>query len=61
MLPLKIPLLIDVKFFLCCNNKIHSFSYKILIRKPERPRYRWDDNIRLNLREVGCVCVEWAE
>jgi len=34
--------------------------YRILVRKPEgkrplgRPRRRWEDNIKLNLREVGC-------
>jgi hypothetical protein len=34
-------------------------AYKILIRKPEgkrplgRPRCRWEDNIRMDLREIG--------
>jgi hypothetical protein len=34
-------------------------AYKILVRKPEgkRPlgssRYRWDDNIRMELKEIG--------
>jgi hypothetical protein len=34
-------------------------AYKILIRKPEgkrqfiRLRYRWEDNIRIDLREIG--------
>jgi hypothetical protein len=33
-------------------------AYKIFIRKPEgkrplgRPRRRWEDNIRMNLREI---------
>jgi len=33
--------------------------YKILVRKPERkrprgrPRRRWEDNIRMDLREIG--------
>jgi hypothetical protein len=33
--------------------------YKVVVRKPEgkrllrRPRCRWEDNIRLNLREIG--------
>ena len=22
---------------------------------------RWDDNIKMNLQEVGCVCMEWIE
>jgi hypothetical protein len=38
--------------------------YKILIGKPEgkrplrRPRRRWEDNIRMDLQEVGCKCVD---
>jgi len=34
-------------------------AYKILVRKLEgkrplrRPRYRWEDNIRMDLREIG--------
>jgi hypothetical protein len=41
--------------------------YRVLVGKPEgrrpleRPRHRWEDNIRMDLREVGCVCVDWME
>jgi len=34
--------------------------YKLLMGKPEgkrqlgRPRYRWEDNIKMDLQEVGC-------
>jgi hypothetical protein len=34
--------------------------YKVLVGKPkgkrplERPRHRWEDNIKMNLQEVGC-------
>ena len=34
-------------------------AYRVLVGKPEekrpieRPRYRWDDNIKMDLREVG--------
>jgi len=37
--------------------------YRVLVGKPEgrrplgRPRHRWEDNIRMDLREVGCECV----
>jgi len=24
-----------------------------------RPRLRWVDNIRIDLQEVGCRCMEW--
>ena len=39
--------------------------YRVLVRKPEgkrplgRPRRRWVDNIRMDLREVGCGYMDW--
>jgi hypothetical protein len=39
--------------------------YRVLLGKPEgkrplgRPRLRWEDTIRMDLREVGCGCVDW--
>jgi hypothetical protein len=39
--------------------------YKVLVRKPEgkrplgRPRRRWEDWIRIDLREIGLVGVYW--
>jgi hypothetical protein len=39
--------------------------YKVLVGKPEgkrplgRPRHRWEDGIRMNLREIGLVVVDW--
>ena len=39
----------------------------ILVGKPEgrrplgRPRRRWEDNIRMDLREVGCDPGEWID
>jgi hypothetical protein len=42
-------------------------AYRVLVGKPEgrrplgRPRRRWEDNIKTDLREVGCGCVlDWA-
>ena len=41
--------------------------YRVLVENPEgrrplgRPRRRWEDNIRMDLREVGCGCVDWME
>ena len=26
-----------------------------------RPRRRWEDNIRMDIQEVGCGCVDWME
>jgi len=40
---------------------------RVLVGKPERrrplgrPRRRWEDNIRMDLWEVGCGCVDWME
>jgi hypothetical protein len=28
-------------------------------RPLERPRHRWEDNIRMDLQEVGCGCMDW--
>jgi hypothetical protein len=39
--------------------------YRVLMGKPEskrplgRPKRRWEDDIRMDLQEVGCGCVEW--
>ena len=41
--------------------------YRVLVRKPEgkkslgRPRCSWEDNIKMDLQEVGCGCVNWIE
>ena len=41
--------------------------YSVLVGKPEgkrplgRPRRRWKDNIKIDLQEVGCGCMEWIE
>jgi hypothetical protein len=39
--------------------------YKVLVRNPEgkrplgRPRRRWEDGIRMYLREIGLEGVDW--
>jgi hypothetical protein len=41
--------------------------YKVLVGKPEgkrplgRPRRRWEDGIRMNLREIGFGSVDWIQ
>ena len=38
-----------------------------LVGKPEgkrplgRPRHRWEENIKMDIQEVGCGGVEWIE
>jgi hypothetical protein len=40
-------------------------AYRALVGKPEggrplgRPRCRWEDNIKMDLREVGWGSMEW--
>jgi hypothetical protein len=41
--------------------------YRVLMGKPEgkrplgRPRHRWEDGIRMDLREIGWGCVGWIQ
>jgi hypothetical protein len=41
--------------------------YRVLVGKPEgkrplgRTRLRWDDNIKMDLLQVGCECMDWIE
>jgi hypothetical protein len=42
-------------------------AYRILVGKPEekrplgRPRHRWVDNIKRDLREIGWDAVDWID
>ena len=42
-------------------------AYRVLLGNPEikrpleRPRRRWEDNIKMDLREVGCDSGEWID
>jgi hypothetical protein len=38
------------------HSKLLSDDMKILF---ERPSFRWEDNIRMDLREIGLEGVEW--
>ena len=41
--------------------------YRVLVGKSEpkrplgRPRRRWEDNIKMDLQEVGCGVMAWIE
>jgi hypothetical protein len=41
--------------------------YRVALGKPEgkrplgRPRRRWEDNIKMDLLEVGCGSMDWIE
>ena len=40
---------------------------RVLVEKPEgkrplgRPRRRWEDNIKMDLQEVGCEGMDWID
>jgi hypothetical protein len=42
-------------------------AYRIFVGKPEgkrplgRPRRRWVDNIKIDLRAIGCDGVDWLD
>jgi hypothetical protein len=41
--------------------------HRVLVAKPEgkrplgRPGRRWEDNINIDLKEVGCGCMDWID
>jgi hypothetical protein len=41
--------------------------YRVLVGKPEgkkpleRPRHRWEDNIKMDLQEVGCGSMDLTD
>jgi hypothetical protein len=41
--------------------------YKVLVERPEgkrplgRPRHRWEDGIRMHVREIGLRGVDWIQ
>jgi len=41
--------------------------YRVLARKSEkkrplgRPRHRWEDNIKMDLQELGCGGMDWID
>jgi len=57
------------------NNKMGGASsayggrgaFRVLVRKPEgkrslgRPRRKWEDNIKIDLQEVGCGGMDWTK
>jgi hypothetical protein len=64
---------VDGRIILNCILKKHTLMgenrnpYKILVGKPEgkkppgRPRCRWVDNIKIDLREIGWQDVHWID
>jgi len=46
---------------------LYDRVYRVLVGKPEgrrllgRPSRRWEDNIKMDLQEVGCVGMDWID
>jgi hypothetical protein len=42
-------------------------AYRVLVwkpegnRPPEKPRRRWEDNIKMDLQEEGCGSMDWID
>ena len=51
----------------CRTYGVRRGVYRVLVGKPEgkrplrRPRHRWEDNMKMDLQEVGCRGIEWIE
>jgi hypothetical protein len=50
----------------CSTRGAKRKAYRILVGKPEgkrplgRPRRRWEDNIKVDLREIGWGGMDWT-
>ena len=55
------------KFVLICTYGESRSVYRVLMGKPEgkrligRPRCRWEDNIKMDLQEIGCWGRDWID
>jgi hypothetical protein len=51
----------------CSTYRERRDAYRILVGRPERrrplgrPRRRWEDNIKMDIREVGGEDMNWIE
>jgi hypothetical protein len=51
----------------CSSDGEGRGTYRVLVGNPEgkkpmgRPRRRWEDNIKTDLKELGCGGTEWIE
>jgi hypothetical protein len=51
----------------CRNIRERKVASRVLVGKPDvkrllgRPRRRWEDNIKVDLQEVGCGVMDWID
>ena len=49
------------------RTELSKNAYGVLVGKPDgkrslgRPRHRWEDNIKMVLRELGCDAGDWTD
>ena len=44
------------------ERRVHGFGGETWGKEPlGRPRRRWEDNIKMDLQEVGCGRLDWIE
>jgi len=43
------------------ERNVQGFGGETRERPLGRPRHRWEDNIKLDLKEVGCGCMDWIK
>jgi len=55
------PLNIHLKNLQSLEEYFHAISGLSGKRQLGRPRRRWEDNIKMDLQEVGCRVVDWIE
>jgi hypothetical protein len=54
-------------FIMLSVPRLKRNAYRILVGKPEgkrlleRPRRRWEDNIRMDVREIGWSGMDWID
>jgi hypothetical protein len=62
--------LCNIAHFIKVSGNLNIFlgsRHRVLVGKPEgkrpmgRPRRRWEDNIKMDLHEVGGGCGDWME
>jgi hypothetical protein len=47
--------------------RVWSSAYRVLVEKPKgkrplgRTRHTWEDNIKIDLQEVGCRGIDWTD
>jgi hypothetical protein len=62
---------VEKRFLYCVERKYFCTdrrgAYRVLVGKPEgkrplgRPGRRWEDNIKMDLQEVGCRGMDWID